>query len=67
MLSCGGELVKATSNQMRETENPALGEVITSVPVANKTDVDRAIQAAKIQCEQNWKHIDPLDRAEVIQ
>lgn len=62
----GGELVESTSDQSLETENPALGEVMETVPVANKTDVNSAVRAAKDQFKNNWKDVDPIERGETI-
>ena len=43
----GGEPVDALDGQTFEVVNPATGEVIATVPLGGKADVDRAVEAAQ--------------------
>jgi betaine-aldehyde dehydrogenase len=43
----GGEIVDAADGQTFEVVNPATGEAIATAPLGGKTDVDRAVEAAR--------------------
>ena len=46
-LVIGGEQVQAADGQTFEVVNPATGRVIATAPLGGKTDVDRAVAAAR--------------------
>ncbi len=46
-LYIGGGYVDATSGEVFETVNPANGETICSVQIANASDVDKAVESAR--------------------
>ena len=43
----GGEKFSGTSNRLGKVFNPATGEQSAEVKLANKTDVDRAVESSK--------------------
>jgi len=49
-LLIGGEWVATASGRAFPTYNPATGEILGSVPLADAVDVDRAVQAAAQAC-----------------
>lgn len=62
-----GEWVDAESGEKFDTENPATGETLASVPFGKKVDVDRAVQAARDAFEQgDWAAMRPAPREELL-
>ncbi|WP_201317748.1 aldehyde dehydrogenase family protein [Paenibacillus sp. EPM92] len=61
----GGELVKAEQGETYETVNPANGEIIASVPFAQASDVNRAVETAKVAFE-SWRTVPPIERGRYI-
>ena len=53
-LFIGNEWVEAADGRSFDTEDPATGEVITSVAHAGAEDVDRAVKAAAAALEGPW-------------
>ena len=53
-LWIGGKAVSAATLRYGEVTNPATGEVIRHVPLANAADVDSAVQAASAAL-QEWR------------
>jgi betaine-aldehyde dehydrogenase len=62
----GGQLVEAHGEATVTTEDPARGEPLTAVPVADETDIDRAVSAAQDAFAQ-WQDSAPGDRAAVLE
>lgn len=62
----GGSLVEPVSQETFETEDPATGTTLASVPVANETDIDDAVTTAKRAFENGWRNADPAERARVL-
>ena len=62
-LYIGGQFVDAANGETFETEDPALGVAIISVPSAGKTDVERAAIAAREAFEKRWRNLAPVERA----
>ena len=59
----GAEWVDAVDGGRITVSDPATGEAITSVPAADRTDVDRAVQAARATFESaEWRARRPVDR-----
>jgi malonate-semialdehyde dehydrogenase (acetylating) / methylmalonate-semialdehyde dehydrogenase len=65
-LWIGGKPVTAESKRTGEVTNPAVGNVIRRVPMANDADIDRAVQAARAAFP-SWRDTPPLRRARVMQ
>jgi acyl-CoA reductase-like NAD-dependent aldehyde dehydrogenase len=62
-----GSFRDAISGETFETENPASGEVITSVAAGNAADIDLAVQAARRAFEDGrWSRMAPVDRRKVL-
>ena len=64
-MPIGGEWVESESGKTMETINPATGEKLGEVPLANGADVDRAVQAAK-RAFRDWSRLQPKDRGKKI-
>lgn len=60
-----GEWVDSKSKQTQAVINPATGETLADVPISEKEDVERAVQAAEGAFESWWKTPVP-DRARIL-
>ncbi|WP_335870866.1 CoA-acylating methylmalonate-semialdehyde dehydrogenase [Bacillus sp. 2205SS5-2] len=60
-----GVWVEAKSTETMEVINPATNEVLASVPISSKEDVDQAVQAAR-QAFNTWKKIPVPKRARIL-
>ena len=63
----GGERVDAMDGQTFEVHNPATGEVIASVPLGSKADVDRAVDAAQAALEGPYSTWSAAKRGRTLQ
>ncbi len=62
-----GKSVAALSGKTYETLNPATGEVLTTVPMAGKEDVDLAVAAARAAFENPvWRDMTAMDRTRLM-
>jgi len=61
----GGEWVQAGSGQRFWTDDPATEEKICEVPLAQETDVESAVEAAK-GAFAGWRRLDPFERAQKV-
>jgi malonate-semialdehyde dehydrogenase (acetylating)/methylmalonate-semialdehyde dehydrogenase len=64
-LWIGGKAVAATTTRYGEVTNPATGDVIRHVPLANSADVDAAVAAAA-KALPDWRAAPALRRARVL-
>jgi len=64
-LWIGGKAVAAETTRYGEVTNPATGEVVRHVPLANAADVDRATRAA-VSALPDWRLHPPLRRARIL-
>ncbi len=64
-LWIGGRAVSAQTARYGEVTNPATGEVVRHVPLANADDVDAAVQAAT-NAFPGWRASPPLRRARIL-
>ncbi|MEO5324981.1 aldehyde dehydrogenase family protein [Mesorhizobium sp. CC13] len=62
----GGRWVDAASGRTFETRNPATGEVIATVPRAQREDIDRAVSAARTAFEGPWSRFKPHERQKLL-
>ena len=62
----GGQWVDSTGNEVQEVKNPALGEVIATVPKGTAEDVDRAVKAARKAYDEVWSDSTPRERSEML-
>jgi len=61
----GGKFVEADSGKTFTTHNPATGEVIAEVPLAGKSDVDKAVAAAR-KAFPAWSRKTQLERSNTV-
>ncbi|MPZ70983.1 MAG: aldehyde dehydrogenase family protein, partial [Actinobacteria bacterium] len=61
----GGEFVEPASGEYFKTINPATEEVLAAIPVADETDVDRAVASAR-KAFGTWSALAPADRAKFV-
>src|SRR3972149_10522092 len=64
-LFINNEWVKPHSGKTFETLNPATGQVLSEVALADAVDVDAAVQAAK-QAFPKWSELLAADRATLL-
>ena len=64
-LWIGGKSVAAQTTRFGEVTNPATGEVVRHVPLANAADVDAAVAAAAAAFPA-WRAFPPLRRARIL-
>ena len=62
----GGEWVEGSGGEQQDVKNPALGEVIATVPKGTDADVDRAVKAARKAYDDVWFDSTPRDRSEAL-
>ena len=60
-----GKTVKGSSKRTGKVFNPAIGEVSSNVNLANTTDLNKAVEAAK-KAFPGWSEKTPLFRARVL-
>src|SRR5687768_13097679 len=63
----GGEQVDALDGQTFEVVNPATTEVIATVPLGGKADVDRAVEAAQKAFEGPYSEWSAAKRGRTLQ
>ncbi|MBO6795215.1 MAG: aldehyde dehydrogenase family protein [Balneolaceae bacterium] len=65
-LFIGGKFVKPSSGNYFESTNPANGEVITEFAEASKSDVNKAVKAARKAFEGEWSSISAKERGKYL-
>ena len=65
-LFVGGEMVESASGRLAPTVNPATGEALAEVSVADAADVDRAVAAARTAWEGGWRDLPGAERAKYL-
>jgi len=65
-LYIGGQWSPSESGQTLTSRNPATGEVLGEVPLANEEDVNRAVAAARRAFAQ-WRNVPSVQRAECLE
>jgi aldehyde dehydrogenase (NAD+) len=66
-LFVDGAWCDASSGKTWPVTNPATGEVLAEVPIANASDVDRAVSAARRAFDDGpWPRLDPLLRGRML-
>ena len=61
-----GQWVAAASRETFPTFDPATGEVICDIPAGGKTDIDRAVKAARAAFTGSWSRVTPSDRGRML-
>ena len=64
-LWINGQKTKSLSTRMADVTNPATGEAIRQVPLANREDVESAVAAAKAAFP-GWRDTTPLRRSRIL-
>lgn len=62
----GGAWVDAADGARIETRNPATGALLGTVPAGGKTDIDRAVAAARKAFTGPWSKMTPFERQRII-
>src|SRR6266851_132636 len=62
----GGQWADSTGSELQDVKNPALGEVIATVPKGTAEDVDRAVKAARKAYDEVWFDSTPRERSEML-
>jgi len=66
-LYIGGKWVDSASKETIDIINPANGQVIAKVPKGTKTDVDRAVKAARKAFDSGvWSDMTPAERSTIL-
>ncbi|MEC2071914.1 CoA-acylating methylmalonate-semialdehyde dehydrogenase [Alkalihalophilus marmarensis] len=60
-----GEWVASNGKDTLEVPNPATGEILASVPISTKEDVDQAVKAAN-EAFKKWRNIPVPKRARIL-
>jgi len=65
LLWINGQRTRSASSRIADVTNPAQGEVIRHVPLANREDIDCAVAAAKAAFP-GWRDTPPLRRSRIL-
>ncbi len=65
-LFIGGKFVKPNNGAYFDTLNPATEKTIAKIAEAGKSDVDKAVKAARAAYEQRWSTISAKERGKYI-
>lgn len=65
MLWINGQRTQSASSRVADVTNPASGEVIRHVPLANRADIDNAVAAARAAFP-GWRDTPPLRRSRIL-
>jgi aldehyde dehydrogenase (NAD+) len=65
-LFVGGKFTAARSKKRFATLNPATEEVLSRVSLADASDVDRAVKAARAAFTKTWSRTKPKERAKYL-
>jgi acyl-CoA reductase-like NAD-dependent aldehyde dehydrogenase len=66
LLFINGESSEPSGGELRELTEPATGEPLAKVAVANEADVDRAVDAARAALEGDWGKTPPTERSRLL-
>ena len=65
-LYIAGQWSSSASGRTLTSHNPATGEVLGKVPLADEEDVDRAVEAARLAFAE-WRDVPPAERAQCLE
>jgi acyl-CoA reductase-like NAD-dependent aldehyde dehydrogenase len=65
-LFINGESVEPASGELRDLAEPATGEPLAKVAMANEEDVDRAVAAARSALAGDWAKTPPTERSRLL-
>jgi len=66
LLFINGESSEASGGELKELVEPATGEPLAKVAMANEADVDRAVDAARAALEGDWGKTPPTERSRLL-
>ena len=66
LLFINGESSEASGGELKELSEPATGEPLAKVAMANEADVDRAVDAARAALEGDWGKTPPTERSRLL-
>ena len=63
----GGEWVESASGKLFDTYNPSTGDVLARVAEGDRTDIDRAVTAARKAFDSGpWPNMSPSERGRLL-
>jgi acyl-CoA reductase-like NAD-dependent aldehyde dehydrogenase len=65
-LFINGESAEPALGELRDLVEPATGEPLAKVAMANEADVDRAVDAARAALEGDWAKTAPTERSRLL-
>src|ERR687888_918975 len=65
-LFIDGQWVDSESGKTFKTPNPATGDTLAEVAEADKTDIDKAVTAARRAFEGKWSKMSARDRGRLL-
>ena len=66
LLFINGESSEASGGELKELAEPATGEPLAKVAMANEADVDRAVEAARAALDGDWGRTPPTERSRLL-
>ena len=62
----GGKFIESIDSEKMENLNPATGEIISTIPLSKKDDVELAVTAA-INAQKKWSNLSIEERASYLE
>ena len=66
LLFINGESSEASGGELKELTEPATGEPLAKVAMANEADIDRAVEAARAALDGDWGRTPPTERSRLL-
>ncbi len=66
LLFINGESSEASGGELKELTEPATGEPLAKVAMANEADIDRAVEAARTALDGDWGRTAPTERSRLL-
>jgi acyl-CoA reductase-like NAD-dependent aldehyde dehydrogenase len=66
LLFINGESSEPSGGELKDLSEPATGEPLAKVAVANEADVDRAVDAARGALDGDWGRTPPTERSRLL-
>ena len=66
LLFINGESSEASGGDLKELTEPATGEPLAKVAMANEADIDRAVEAARAALDGDWGRTAPTERSRLL-
>src|SRR4029077_3418142 len=66
LLYINGESSEASGGELKELTEPATGEPLAQVAMANKAYVDRVVEAARAARDGDWARTPPTERSRLL-